>query len=182
MDKFNVIAAARSDSELLIASKSKVDIIFMLSPNISDIKKQTQLVHSHGKKIFIHLDLAEGIGKDEYGIRFAKEQGVDGIISTRTNIIKMAKKEGLFTVQRFFLVDSQSVSTTIESAKTSKADMIEIMPGTISKIINRLKEELKTPIVAGGLIETKEEINEAISCGATAISTGKQEFWENIYE
>lgn len=182
MDKFNVIAAARSDSELLIASKSKVDIIFMLSPNISDIKKQTELVHSRGKKIFIHLDLAEGIGKDEYGIRFAKEQGVDGIISTRTNIIKMAKKEGLFTVQRFFLVDSQSVSTTIESAKTSKADMIEIMPGTISKIINRLKEELKTPIVAGGLIETKEEINEAISCGATAISTGKQEFWENIYE
>ena len=182
MDKFNVIAAARSDSELLIASKSKVDIIFMLSPNISDIKKQTELVHSHGKKIFIHLDLAEGIGKDEYGIRFAKEQGVDGIISTRTNIIKMAKKEGLFTVQRFFLVDSQSVATTIESAKASKADMIEIMPGTISKIINRLKEELKTPIVAGGLIETKEEINEAISCGATAISTGKQEFWENIYE
>lgn len=182
MDKFNVIAAARSDSELLIASKSKVDIIFMLSPNISDIKKQTELVHSRGKKIFIHLDLAEGIGKDEYGIRFAKEQGVDGIISTRTNIIKMAKKEGLFTVQRFFLVDSQSVATTIESAKTSKADMVEIMPGTISKIINRLKEELKTPIVAGGLIETKEEINEAISCGATAISTGKQEFWENIYE
>ena len=182
MDKFNVIAAARSDSELLIASKSKVDIIFMLSPNISDIKKQTELVHSRGKKIFIHLDLAEGIGKDEYGIKFAKEQGVDGIISTRTNIIKMAKKEGLFTVQRFFLVDSQSVATTIESAKTSKADMVEIMPGTISTIINRLKEELKTPIVAGGLIETKEEINEAISCGATAISTGKQEFWENIYE
>ena len=182
MDKFNVIAAARSDSELLIASKSKVDIIFMLSPNISDIKKQTELVHSRGKKIFIHLDLAEGIGKDEYGIRFAKEQGVDGIISTRTNIIKMAKKEGLFTVQRFFLVDSQSVAITIESAKNSKADMIKIMPGTISKIINRLKEELKTPIVAGGLIETKEEIKEAISCGATAISTGKQEFWEKIYE
>ena len=45
MDKFNVIAAARSDSELLIASKSKVDIIFLLSPNISDIKKQTELVH-----------------------------------------------------------------------------------------------------------------------------------------
>ena len=182
MNKFKIIAAARSDEELLIASKSKVDIIFMLSPNISDIKKQTELVHSAGKKIFIHLDLAEGIGKDEYGIRFVKEQGIDGIISTRTNIIKMAKKEGLFTVQRFFLVDSQSVATTIESAKTSKADMVEIMPGTISKIINRLKEELKTPIVAGGLIETKEEINEAISCGATAISTGKQEFWENIYE
>lgn len=177
MNKFKIIAAARSNEELLIASKSKVNIIFMLSPNISDIKMQTELVHSDGKKIFIHLDLAEGIGKDEYGIKFAKEQGVDGIISTRTNIIKMAKKEGLFTVQRFFLVDSQSVATTIETAKMSKADMIEIMPGILSKIIKKLKDELKTPIVAGGLIETKEEINEAISCGAAAISTGKQDFW-----
>ena len=180
MDKFKIIAAVRSDEELKTALKSEVNIIFMLSPNISDIKKQADLVHSAGKKIFIHLDLAGGIGKDEYGIRYVKEQGIDGIISTRTNIIKMAKKEGLFTVQRFFLVDSQSVATTIETAKTSKADMIEIMPGTLSKIIIKLKDELKTPIVAGGLIERVEEINEAISCGATAISSGKQEFWGKI--
>ena len=150
MNKLKIIAAVRNNKELQIASNSKVANIFMLSPNISDIKRQTELVHSEGKKIFIHLDMAEGIGKDEYGIRFAKEQGVDGIISTRTNIIKMAKKEGLFTVQRFFLIDSQSVATTIETAKTSKADMIEIMPGTLSKIIKKLKEELKVPIVAGG--------------------------------
>ena len=56
--------------------------------------------------------------------------------------------------------------------------MIEIMPGTLSKVIKRLKKELNMPIVAGGLIESWEEINEAISCGATAISIGKREFWE----
>ena len=121
--------------------------------------------------------MAEGIGKDEAGIRYAKNQGVDGIISTRTNIIKLSKKENLFTVQRFFAVDSQSVATVIESAKASKADMIEIMPGTVTKVITRLKGELDMPIVAGGLIETAEEIKEALKCGATAISTGKQEFW-----
>lgn len=180
MNKFKIIAATRSNEELLNAAKSKVDIIFMLSTNIEDIEKQTELVHLEGKKIFVHLDLAEGIGKDEYGIRFLKKQGVDGIISTRTNIIKMAKKEGLFTVQRFFILDSQSVATTIDAAKSTKADMIEIMPGTLSKIIKKLKEELKMPVVAGGLIETKEEITEAISCGATAISTGKQDFWDDI--
>ncbi len=177
MEKFKIIAATRSNEEFLAALKSNVDIIFMLAPNIEDIKKQADAVHKSGKKLFIHIDLAEGIGKDEYGIRFAKNQGVDGIISTRTNIIKMAKKENLFTVQRFFIVDSHSIDTTIDAAKTSKADMIEIMPGTLSKIIKRLKDELKMPIVAGGLIETKEEISEAVLSGATAISTGKQEFW-----
>lgn len=178
MDILKIIAAARNAQELLAALDSKVEIIFMLSPNISDIKKQTEIVHKAGKKLFIHLDLAEGIGKDEYGIKFVKEQGVDGIISTRTNIVKLAKKENLFAIQRFFVVDSQSVYTTIETAKTSKADMIEIMPGTMVKVIKRIKEEIDIPIIAGGLIETKEEFEAAISCGALAVSTGKKEFWE----
>ena len=178
MKKTIIIAAARSSDEFASALKSQTDTIFMLAPNIADIKEQATAAHKAGKKIFIHLDLAAGIGKDEYGIRFAKEQGVDGIISTRTNIIKLAKKENLFTVQRFFVVDSQSVTTTIESAKSSKADMIEIMPATVTKVIKKLKQELDMPIVAGGLIETSQEIEDAISCGATAISTGKKEFWE----
>ena len=172
-----VIAAARSEEELLEAVRSKVEIIFMLAPCIANIKRQTEMVHKAGKKLFIHLDLAMGIGKDEQGIRFVKSQGVDGIISTRTNIIKLAKKEKLFTVQRFFIVDSQSVYTAIESAGASRADMIEIMPGTVTKVIKRLKKELDLPIVTGGLIETTEEIEAAISCGASAVSTGKREFW-----
>lgn len=178
MSKLKVIAAARSHDELLAAVNSNVDIIFMLAPNISDIKNQSDIVHKAGKKLFIHLDLAEGIGKDEYGIRFVKEQGVDGIISTRTNIIKLAKKENLYAIQRFFLLDSQSVYTTIEAAKASKADMIEIMPGTVVKVIKALKKELDIPIIAGGLIETAQEIANAISSGAIAVSTGKREFWE----
>ena len=180
MKNIKIIAAVRSNEELVLAANSSVEIIFMLAPNIADLKEQADLIHKAGKKIYIHLDLAEGIGKDEYGIRFAKEQGVDGIISTRTNIIKLAKKEGLFTVQRFFIVDSHSVYTTIESAKSSKADMIEFMPGTVSKVIDRLKKELDIPIVAGGLIETAEEIEEAIMCGAVAISTGKKQFWVSM--
>ena len=182
MEKVKVIAAVRNSEQLLLATKSKVDIIFMLTPNITKLKKHIEIVHNAGKKLFVHLDLAEGIGKDEYGIRYVKEQGADGIISTRTNIIKLAKKVGIYTVQRFFIVDSHSVETTVEAAKTSKADMIEIMPGTVSKVIKNLKKELDMPIVAGGLIETLKEIEEAVICGAAAISTGKKEFWGNLDE
>ena len=178
MNKLKVIAAARTGDELILATKSCVEIVFMLSPNISDIKKQTELVHKAGKKLFIHLDLAEGIGKDEYGIRFVKELGVDGIISTRTNFIKLAKKENLFAIQRFFAVDSQSVYTALETVKSSKADMIEVMPGTIAKVIKTLTNKTDIPVIAGGLIETEKEVEEAILNGAIAISTGKKEFWK----
>lgn len=172
-----IIAAARSEAEVRAAAESGVEMIFMLAPNILELSAQVEVAHKAGKKFFIHLDLAEGIGKDEFGIEYAKEQGVDGIISTRTNVIKLAKKAGLFTVQRFFILDSQSVDTTIETAKASKADMIEIMPGVVSKVIRKLKGEVLVPIVAGGLIETADEINDAISAGAAAISSGKKEFW-----
>lgn len=172
-----VIAAVRTEAELEKALKSRVSTVFMLAPNIENIEMQAVMAHKANKMFFIHIDLAEGIGKDEYGIKFAKEQGVDGIISTRTALIKLAKAQGMLAVQRFFVLDSQSVDTVAESAKTSKADMIELMPGTVAKVIKRIKSVLDTPIVAGGLIETKEEIDEAYASGAVAVSTGKVELW-----
>lgn len=171
-----VIAAVRTREELLHAASSGVRIVFHLSPDILTLEEDIKLLHNAGKKYFLHMDLADGIGRDRSGIEYIKKLGIDGIISTRTSIIKYARELGLFTVQRFFIVDSQSIYTTIETLKSSKAQMIEIMPG-ISKAVNKLKASVDVPIIAGGLIETAEEIKEAISCGATAVSTGKNEFW-----
>ncbi len=178
MEKQRIIAAVRNNVEFAEALASGVEIIFMLETNIFEIKKQTDAAHKSGKKLFIHLDLTAGIGKDEDGIRFVKEQGVDGIISTRTNLIKAARKAGIFTVQRFFIVDSHSVETTIDAAKSARADMIEIMPGTISKVIKGLRTELDMPIVAGGLIRTADEVCDALNSGAVAVSTGNKDLWK----
>lgn len=177
MKKNSVIAAVKNESELVEALNSKVEIIFDLSPDLMTLSDKVTLVHKADKKIYIHLDLATGIGKDKSGIIFVKKIGVDGIISTRVNIIKMAREEGLLTVQRFFIVDSHSIDTTVEALKSSKADMIEIMPGIIPKVINNLKTKLEIPIIAGGLIENNHEIDEIFSNGAYAISTGKKNLW-----
>lgn len=175
--ELNVISAVKNDEEFKIALKSNVEIIFHLTPNIIKLKKQVSMVHSSGKKIYIHIDFAEGIAKDLYGMKMVKALGVDGIISTKANIIKFAKEEGLLTVQRFFIIDSRSIESTIESIKQSKTDMIEIMPGIVPKVISKLKEKIIIPIIAGGLIETQEEANSAFNAGATAISTGSQMLW-----
>ena len=177
MQDFQIIAAVRNSEEFFLALKSNVKTVFMLNTNIEEIKEQVLIAHKNEKKLFVHIDLAEGIGKDVYGIKFLKNCGVDGIISTRTNIIKLARKEGVFTVQRFFIVDSQSIETTVESVLSSKADMIEIMPGILSKVIKNIKTRLNMPIVAGGIIESKQEIEEAIESGAHAVSTGKNSLW-----
>lgn len=172
-----IIAAIKDDSLDALALTS-VEWIFDLAPDIAKIKERAELCHKVGKKYFIHFDLAAGIGKDKSGMLFSKGCGVDGIISTRVNVIKMAHELKLFTVQRFFIVDSHSIETTLEGIKTAKPDMIEIMPGTISKVISALSTAQATPIIAGGLIETEEELALALSAGAAAVSTSRVDLWK----
>lgn len=173
-----IIAAVRSHEELLKAAQSDVKIVFDLAPDLLTVGERAEILHKAGKTFFIHIDLADGIGKDRSGIIYVKNAGVDGIISTRSSIIKTAREEGLFTVQRFFIVDSHSIETTVESLKSSKAQMIEIMPGIVAKVIQVLKKTIDVPIIAGGLIETEEEAAEVIKCGASAVSTGKENLWQ----
>ena len=178
LKKGTVIAAVRSDEEFRLALSKSAEIIFDLNTDLLKITKRIRLAHEHGKKLFVHMDFADGIGKDESGIRFLKSIGIDGIISTRQGIIKIARKLEIFTVQRFFIVDSQSVLTTVESVKAAKPDMIEVMPGIANKVIESLSQSLSVPVIAGGLVETKDEVLNALKCGATAVSTGRAELWE----
>lgn len=173
-----IIPATRSDEEFLSALQCAPEVIFDLNPDLMNVSAKLKKAHDAGKKLFIHIDLAKGIGKDESGIRFLKRIGVDGVISTKVSIIKLARECGICTVQRFFIVDSHSIATTVDAVKSSKPDMIEIMPGTVYKIIERLKKMIDIPIIAGGLIENEKEINESLESGAAAISTGRRELWK----
>ncbi len=176
MDK--VIPAVSSESSFENALKTNAKTVFYLSPTIDNLAGKVEKCHAAGKRIFVHMDLAEGIGKDKLGLSFVKKCGVDGIISTRNSIIKYSKDVGLSTVQRFFIIDSHSVDTTVDTVKITKPDMIEVMPGCVPKIIEKLKAYVTVPIIAGGLIEKAEEINAEISVGAAAVSTGRAELWE----
>ncbi len=172
-----IISATRSDEEFSLAIQGDTEIIFDLCADILSLTKKIKTAHDANKLLFIHIDLAEGVGRDKSGIMLLKKMGVDGIISTKVNLIKLAREIGLCTVQRFFIVDSRSIHTTVEAVKSSRPDMIEIMPATVGKVITRLAGELNTPIIAGGLAETQNEVATALLSGASAVSTGKRELW-----
>lgn len=172
-----IIAAVRTKEDFTCAVDSPVKIIFLLNSNILTIQEKVEQAHAKSKNLYIHIDFAEGIGRDKFGLEFISRCGVDGIISTRANIVKLAKECNLATVQRFFIVDSHSVDTAVESINSSKPDMIEIMPGILPRTIANFKSRVKMPVIAGGLIETKSDIIDAIKAGAAAISTAKKELW-----
>ena len=177
MSKNCVIAAIRDEYALLDACKSDVRVVFDLSPSIETIDSRVELCREYDKYLFLHIDMAEGIGKDRAGLWYVKSRGVRGIISTRPNLIKLANELGLETVHRMFIIDSHSVETAIAMFKT-KSDMVEIMPGIVApRIIERICDEVNIPVIAGGLIETRDEIASAIKAGAVAVSTGNKKLW-----
>ncbi len=172
----NPIIAAVRDDNWDPALNSSAQVIFYLKANLLTVKSRVSDAINKGKLIFVHIDLAEGIGKDKTGIDFLYKCGVHGIISTRSQLITAAREKGLLTVQRFFALDSQGLESIRDISGLGAADFIEIMPGVVPKVIELFAEK-GASVIAGGLIETKEEVMSALGAGAVAVSTGKNNLW-----
>jgi len=172
----NPVIAAVEDNKWKKALESPVQVVFYMSANLRTIRQRVLQAHEAGKYVMVHLDLAEGIGKDRVGIGYLADCGVDGILSTKAQLIRMAKDAGLFAIQRFFVMDSSAVEGIQDMYQNTCPHLIEIMPGVVPKVISRLAGK-KMPVIAGGLIQTKAEVTDALGAGATAVSTGKPELW-----
>ena len=172
----NPVIAAVTDEKWQQALESPAQVIFYLSANLLSVEEKVRQAHAAEKYVMVHMDLAEGIGRDRSGIRFLAQCGVDGIISTRAQLIRLAKEQNLITIQRFFALDSKGMESIEEMLRTTNPHLMEIMPGVIGKAIRRFRKS-GIAVIAGGLIETKQEVTDALSAGATAVSTGQQTLW-----
>lgn len=173
-----VIAAVKNEEQLDLAINSSAEIIFVLFGNIMNINEISKIIASHNKMGIIHIDLVEGLTNKEVVIRFVKEETrFEGIISTKPQVVKLAKKYDLLAVQRVFIFDTLSLNT-VKSHMISECDAIEVLPGIVPKVLGIISKYSNKPIVAGGLIESKEEVIQALNSGATCISTTKKEIWD----
>ncbi|MGE5615182.1 MAG: glycerol-3-phosphate responsive antiterminator [Bacillota bacterium] len=179
MRKNPVIAAVRKEKDIEEALHGKAFNIFILSCDIFNIKRIVDSVKESGKNVFIHIDLLEGLGRDNRAIDYiAEEIKPSGIISTRSQSIKYAMGKGIFTIQRFFLIDSLSYDTTVKTARTIQPDIVELMPAVMPSVMERICKELSMPAIAGGLVETLEDIKAILNSGPIAVSTGKKALWK----
>ena len=102
-----VIAAVRRREDLPLAAASPAEVIFLLCGELLTIREDVARVRRAGKIALLHIDLLGGIGRDAAAVEFiARHVRPDGLISTRSQLIRCAKERGLLTVQRFFLLDS----------------------------------------------------------------------------
>lgn len=174
-----VIAAIRDPKEIARLDGSRVTHCFLLCGDINTLPGLVQQVRESGKRVFLHLDLARGFGNDKAALTFIKrELEPDGVVSTRTHLIKTAREQGLVAIQRLFLPDSMSVETGRQLLKQSKADAVEVMPGVVPAWVYRtLRRGLPIPVVAGGLLHGSADVQRALEAGADAVSVSNRELW-----
>ncbi|MBC5700017.1 glycerol-3-phosphate responsive antiterminator [Hungatella hathewayi] len=173
-----VIAAVKDETGLKECLYSESQIIFLLFGDICSVGRYVEIAKSAGKMVFVHMDLINGLGNKEVAVDFIREHtGVDGIISTKPQLVKRAKELGLFGILRIFVIDSMAFGNIEKQCASLVPDAVEILPGLMPKIIKKLCSTVNVPIIAGGLISDKEDVMNALTAGAVAISVTNQRVW-----
>ena len=173
-----VIAAFKDATGLSRSMDSDCQIVFVLSGNLLGVKEVVSRVHEAGKLAMVHIDLIDGLAARDVAVDFiAESTRADGIISTRSNLVRRAKARGMLAVQRFFMLDSIALVNIEKRLSFEAADAVEILPGAMPKVIRRLAAIVRKPMIAGGLISDKEDVLNALGAGAVAVSSSNPEVW-----
>lgn len=174
-----IIAAVKDEVQLAHAIASDCQIIFLLFGSICSVGGLVRRAKEAGKTVFVHLDLTSGLSAKEIAADFIRETTpADGVISTRPAVLRHAKSLGLLTVLRVFVVDSLSLSSLQKQQESCGADLVEIMPGVMPRILQKIRGQLRVPIITGGLIFDKKDVIEALSAGAQCVSTTCESLWD----
>lgn len=173
-----VIPAIRNMKDFDYVLKQDHDYIILLETRLSQVESIVKYAKSRNKKVFIHADLVQGLKVDEFGLEYLiNNVKVDGIISTKANVISIAKKYNVIGIQRLFALDSHALSHNLKLCKKIQPDYIEVLPGIIPSVMKEIHEETGIPLIAGGLIRTIEDVKNSLESGAYAVTTSHRELW-----
>jgi glycerol uptake operon antiterminator len=173
-----VIAAIKDQEGLQKALESDSRIIFVLYGDVCSIVGIVEKIKSYGRIAIVHIDLVAGLDSKEVSVDYIRKNTMaDGIISTRSAIIRRAKELGLYTILRIFAIDSLAFENIERQQRQVKPDFIEILPGVMPKIIKKICDSNEIPIIVGGMISDKEDVMAALAAGAVSISSSNFDVW-----
>ncbi|WP_166245090.1 glycerol-3-phosphate responsive antiterminator [Paenibacillus turpanensis] len=173
-----IIASVTKPEQIEAALQSKVTRVNLMTGDILSLSDLISQFHAAGKQVYVHLEMVNGIGRDSSAVQYlAKNFGIAGIVSTKSNAIAAARQAGIRSIQRIFVIDTAALETAIKMIGQAQPDEVELMPGLMPRVIGELKERIKQPLIVGGLIRSEEEIRVALDSGADHVSIGDKRFW-----
>ena len=179
LKKKPVIAAFRNKQDMKKALKSDAIALFVLGGDISDLPQVMDQAKENDKLVFLHIDLIKGIAADKAGLTYLADNNLcDGIVTTRSNLVKKAQKLGLMAIQRLFLLDSAALHSGENMIKNNNPDAIEILPGIAAPyFLDHMSKKKQCPVIAGGLIREEKEVEDLLQKGVLAVSSSEASLW-----
>ena len=173
-----IIIAIKDEEGLSRCLQNPKPVVFVLYGSVVSIPDIVRRLKEAGKTVFVDVDLLDGLSAREAAVEYlVGATEADGVISTKAALVRRAKALGLAGVYRTFLLDNMALQSLRKSGGSQWADFIEILPGVMPKIIRRIASEIGIPVIAGGLITDKDDIVQALSNGAVAISSTNEDVW-----
>ena len=173
-----VIASVKDASALDDVLASDRAVVFVLYGSVLDIVGIVDRAKDAGKTVFVDVDLLDGFAAREVVVTWlAEHTRADGVLSTKSNLVRAAKRAGLVAIQRFFLVDSFSYHQLPRVVEQAGPDAIEILPGCMPRVITWLRDDTSVPIIAGGLVCDKADVMAALGAGAVAVASSNRDVW-----
>lgn len=125
-----IIAAVKNMKDIEVSCTiEEIQVIFILFGDVCSIDRIVKRVKDAGKVAMVHVDLISGLSPKEVSVEYLKEHTeADGIISTKPSLIKKAKELGMYTILRYFLLDSMAFENIRQQQHIVRPDFIEVLP------------------------------------------------------
>ncbi|MDT8901638.1 glycerol-3-phosphate responsive antiterminator [Anaeroselena agilis] len=175
-----VVPAARTPADLTHAlAHTSAPAVILLFGDINTLPGLLAEAKRHGKRLIVHLDLLDGVGKDRAGVKCLARLGVAALITTKQQLVKTARDEGMIVVQRLFIMDTEALRTAVKVVNHAKPDAVEILPASVPGwVFTEITRQTGLPLLAGGLAATRADIDSALAGGAAAVSTSNRDLWQ----
>lgn len=178
-EEFLIIPSIKQRKELDLFFKTRYPIGLISDSHIGNLKALSELYKKHNKKVLVNTELLGGFLPDKTGLKLLKNMYyVDGIISSNAQVINMSKSVGLFTVERFFLLDSVAFNNVLKTLTKSSADVVELLPSLVAYDYHKtIVDACKKPILVGGFINSRERVKLAENLKFSGVTTSSQNAW-----
>ncbi|MDQ0733275.1 glycerol-3-phosphate responsive antiterminator [Arthrobacter sp. B1I2] len=174
-----VIASIKDEDGLRAVMRTHCPVVFVLFGSVLTITDIVKTLKDDGRIVFVDVDLVDGFSTKPVVIDFLTQHTeADGVLSSKSTMIKHAKSVGLLAIHRLFLVDSFSYNNVPKQVAISGADAIEILPGCMPRVISWVREDTDLPLIAGGLVCDKQDVISALGAGAVAIASSNRDVWQ----
>lgn len=173
-----VIASIKDEHDLREVLGVSCPVVFVLFGSVITIPEIVATLKDAGRTVFVDVDLVDGFSNKPVVVDFLRKYTrADGVLSSKSIMVKTAKAAGFLAIHRLFLVDSFSYRNVPKQVKLSTADAIEILPGCMPRVISWVLDDTDLPLIAGGLVCDKQDVMSALGAGAMAVASSNRDVW-----